>query len=172
MAWSSMPTLYKNRGVPLKRPVCAICVDRTRGRTEEVRLSNRVTVWLCAGHARTEFQTQRGGRDFVRTLAGVWRASGCLTVARDRARSAHLERLRGRPPRPRPGSYAWPDLRRRLESRYAGGATPLELEPQGARRPRGLSGPAAEQANATTLACATPVADTTAMTPRGRAPRG
>jgi hypothetical protein len=130
MAWSNLPTLYKNRGVPLKRPVCAICVDRTRGRTAEVRLSNRVSVWLCPGHARPEFQTQRGGRDFVRTLAGVWRANGCLTIARDRALEAHLERLRGRPPRPRPGSYTWPDLRRRLEARYAHGATPTQLEPQ------------------------------------------
>ncbi len=125
-----MPTWYKNRGVPLKRPVCAICVDRTRGRTEEVRLSNRVSVWLCEGHARPEFQTQRSGRDFVSTLAGVWRANGCLTVARDRALTAHLERLRGRPARPRPGSYAWPELRRRLESRYAGGATPARLARQ------------------------------------------
>jgi hypothetical protein len=45
---SALPTLYKARGLPsLKRPVCAICIDRTKGRTEEIRLGYRVTVWLC-----------------------------------------------------------------------------------------------------------------------------
>ena len=86
----ALPTLYKARNLPLKRPVCAICVDRTRGRTEEVRLGYRVTVWLCPGHAAQAFQTKRGGRDFVRTLMGVWQADGCLTVARHRALDAHL----------------------------------------------------------------------------------
>src|SRR2546421_378273 len=32
MALAYVPTLYKARNLPLKRPVCAICVDRTRGR--------------------------------------------------------------------------------------------------------------------------------------------
>ena len=45
------PTLSKARNLPLKRPVCAICIDRTSGRTEEIRLGYRVTVWLCPGHA-------------------------------------------------------------------------------------------------------------------------
>ena len=121
-----LPTLVKARNLPLKRPVCAICVDRTRGRTEEIRLGYRVTVWLCPGHASQAFQTKRGGRDFVRTLMGVWQANGCLTAARHRALDAHLAQLRGRPPRHRPGSYAWPDLRRRLEARYAQGAPPLD----------------------------------------------
>jgi len=36
-----------------------------------------------------------------------------------------LQQLRGpRPQRPRPGSYAWPDLRRSVEAGYAAGATP------------------------------------------------
>jgi hypothetical protein len=119
-----LPTLYKARDVPVKRPVCAICVERTRGWTQEVRLGYRVGVWLCLGHASPAFQTRRGGRDFVRTLMGVWQANGCLTAARERALDAHLGRLRGRPARLRPGSYAWPELRRRLEARYAAGAPP------------------------------------------------
>jgi hypothetical protein len=126
--WISPPTLYKARNVPHKQPVCAICVDRTRGRTERVRLTHRVSVWLCADHASAAFQTRRGGRDFVRTLAGVWKANDCLTAARDRALAAHLERLNEPPPqRRRPGSYSWPDLRRVLERRYAAGATPHQL---------------------------------------------
>ncbi len=121
----ALPTLYKARNLPLTRPVCAICVDRTRGRTEEVRLGYRVSVWLCPGHAAQAFQTKRGGRDFVRTLMGVWQANGCVTAARHRALDAHLAQLQGRPSRRRPGSYAWPQLRRRLEARYAQGAPPL-----------------------------------------------
>jgi hypothetical protein len=84
-----------------------------------------VSVWLCADHASHAFQTRRSGRDFVTTLAAVWTANDCLTTARDNALTAHLDRLRHpNPQRPRPGSYAWPDLRRRVEAGYAAGATP------------------------------------------------
>lgn len=117
-------TLYKARGVPAKQQVCAICVDRTRGRTQLVRLTHGVAVWLCGDHASREFQTMRGGRDFVLTLQRLWSAHGCLTSNRSKALTAHINRLRERPARPRPGSYAWPDLRRALERRFAGGATP------------------------------------------------
>jgi hypothetical protein len=128
--WISPPTLYKARNVPTKQPVCAICVDRTRGKTQRVRLTHRVSVWLCEAHASREFQSRRSGRDFVTTLAAVWKANDCLTIARDKALTAHLERLRGpEPQRPRPGSYAWPDLRRTLEARYAAGATPTDMTP-------------------------------------------
>jgi hypothetical protein len=57
---------------------------------------------------------------------GAWQAHGCLTQARHRALDAHLNQLRAHPPRPRPGSYAWPELRRRLEAHYATGAPPLD----------------------------------------------
>jgi hypothetical protein len=123
----ALPSLYKARGLPsLKRPVCAICIDRTRGRTEEIRLGYRVTVWLCPGHASHAFQTKRSGKDLVRTLMGVWQANGCMTQARHRALDAHLNQLRTPPPRHRPGSYAWPELRRHLEARYAQGAPPAD----------------------------------------------
>jgi hypothetical protein len=55
----SGPTLYKARGVPTKQPVCAICLDRTRGRTTRLDLGHGVHVWLCAPHASLEFQTHR-----------------------------------------------------------------------------------------------------------------
>jgi hypothetical protein len=130
MPWISPPTLYKARQVPTKQPVCAICVDRTRGKTQRVQLTHRVSVWLCADHASTQFQTRRGGRDFVSTLAGVWKANDCLTAARNKALTAHLQSQReATPQRPRPGSYAWPDLRRTVEAGYAAGATPREVAP-------------------------------------------
>jgi hypothetical protein len=119
-----LPTLYKARGVPNKQAVCAICVERTRGRTSVVRYGYGVTVWLCAGHASHEFQTQRSGRDVVLTLQRLWQAHGCLTAARRRALSAHLEACTAAAGRPRPGSYSWPDLRAEAERRFAAGTPP------------------------------------------------
>ncbi len=121
---AQLPTLYKARGVPNKQAVCAICVERTRGRTREVRYGYGVCVWLCEGHASPQFQTQRGGRDLVLTLQRLWQAHGMLTAARGRALSAHLAACRGPAARARPGSYCWPDLRAEAERRFAGGTGP------------------------------------------------
>jgi len=123
----SLPTLYKARGLSTKQPVCAICVERTRGRTQRVSLGYGVTVWLCQGHASSDFQTRRSGRDFVRTLSGIWKANGCLTSARSRALHAHLASLKTHPRRPQPGSYAWPELRKEVEAAYAEGLRPHHL---------------------------------------------
>jgi hypothetical protein len=128
---SYLPSLYKARKVPAKQPVCAICVDRTRGRTQRVGFGYGVEVWLCEGHASVAFLTQRSGRDLVLTLTGVWRASGCLTAARHRAMDAHLAALRARPRRSRPGSYAWPKMRLRAERAFA--ATYTNAEPPSRR---------------------------------------
>src|SRR5207245_2405355 len=110
-----LPSLYKARNVPTKQPVCAICVDRTRGKTQRVGFGYGVEVWLCAGHASAAFQRQRSGRDLVLTLTELWRANGCLTVARRKAMDAHVASLKPRPQRPRPGSYAWPRVRATAE---------------------------------------------------------
>ena len=123
------PTLYKARRVPTKLAVCGICADRTRGKTELVRLGYGVSVWLCQGHASRAFQTERSGRDFLLTLERLWHAHGCLTTNRSRALDAHLQRLRGRPPRPQHGSYAWPDTRRACEHAFANGAPPTSVAP-------------------------------------------
>jgi hypothetical protein len=116
-----LPTLYKARRVPTKQAVCAICADRTRGRTQELRLTHGVAVWLCEGHASRAFQTQRSGRDLVLTLQRLWRAHGCLTAARHKALQAHLAACRGAASRPRPGSYSWPTLRAEAEHHFAAG---------------------------------------------------
>jgi hypothetical protein len=62
-----LPSLYKARHIGKQNP-CAICVERTRGRTQRVTLGYGVQVWLCAGHASVEFLTHRSGRDLVVTL--------------------------------------------------------------------------------------------------------
>jgi hypothetical protein len=121
----AVPTLYKARGMSVKRPVCAICADRTRGLTVSVRLTRGVTVWLCEQHASPEFQTRRSGRDFVLTLQRLWGAHGCLTAARSRALSTHLAEMTERPRPPKPGSYSWPELRRLAEDEFAEGGPPL-----------------------------------------------
>jgi hypothetical protein len=112
-------TLYKARNVRTKQPVCAICVDRTRGRTERLDFGYGVAVWLCERHGAVEFLTRRGGGDIVATLQQLWTAHGCLTAARRKALESHLHSLRARSPRPLPGSYAWPAVRLRAEHAFA-----------------------------------------------------
>jgi hypothetical protein len=119
-----LATRYKARHIGKQNP-CAICIDRTRGRTQRVSFGYGVEVWLCAGHASVEFLTQRSGRDLVVTLSGIWHANGCMTAARHRALDAHLASLRSRPARRRPGSYAWPRVRVRVrcEQLFAAGTS-------------------------------------------------
>jgi hypothetical protein len=121
----AVPTLYKARGMSVKRPPCAICVDRTRGLTVSVRLTHGVTVWLCEAHASPEFQARRSGRDFVLTLQRLWGAHGCLTAARGRALMTHLAAMKERSGQPKPGSYSWVGLRRLAESEFAEGGPPM-----------------------------------------------
>jgi hypothetical protein len=119
-------TLYKARGMPTKGEVCAICVDRTRGKTAKLDLGRGVHVWLCQAHASDDFRRQRSGRDFVLTLHRLWSAHGCLTRPRSRALDDHLAAMRSEPapPRHRPGSYAWAGLRAEAERRFFDGEDP------------------------------------------------
>jgi hypothetical protein len=135
-----LPSLYKCRGVPLKSPVCAICLDRTRGRTLVRELTHGVKLSLCEGHHSVEFMRRNAGRDFAVTLMRTWRAHGCLTRARARALDAHLRAIRRMGTvvrRARPGSYAWPRLRSEAETCFARGdgtlATIARLREQHAR---------------------------------------
>jgi hypothetical protein len=119
-----LPTLYKCRGVPQRSPICAICLDRTRGATHIRELTHGVRVSLCEGHHSTAFMRSNAGRDFAVTLLRIWRAQGCLTRARSRALDAHLRAVRAlgtRITRARPGSYAWPKLRDEAERAFAHG---------------------------------------------------
>jgi hypothetical protein len=119
-----LPSLYKCRGVPLKSPICAICLDRTRGRTLVRELTHGVKLSLCQGHHSVEFMRRNAGRDFAVTLHRSWSAQGCLTRARSRALSTHLAAVRAIGTcitRARPGSYAWPRLRQEAEHCFARG---------------------------------------------------
>lgn len=122
-------TLYKARGMPTKGEVCAICVERTRGKTAKVDLGRGVQVWLCRDHASDEFRRRRSGRDFVLTLHRLWSAHGCLTKPRSRALDDHLAAMRSEPPalRHRPGSYAWANLRAEAEQRFFDGEDPARV---------------------------------------------
>jgi hypothetical protein len=117
-------SLYKARGVPVKMPLCAICTDRTRGKTFERQLTYGVKIWLCEGHHSVAFMRSNAGRDFAVTLMRIWRSQGCLTRSRSKALDAHLVTCKviGRAPtRRRPGSYAWPALRLEAEAAFARG---------------------------------------------------
>ena len=116
-------TLYK-AGLGRKRPVCAVCLDRTRGLTTKLNVGYGQHVWLCAEHSSKEFRWQRGGRDFALTLMKIWTASGGLTHLRGLAIESHLQRVArsAHPPDPRrPGSYSWPELRAEIDERLARG---------------------------------------------------
>jgi hypothetical protein len=111
-----------------KEPLCALCLTPTRERRTQVRLAHGVAVWLCPAHASPEFQRRRAGRDFAHTLGEAWRAAGTLTRRRERALAAHLARVTRRGgTRARPGSYAWPRLRREVEARAARGERPRAI---------------------------------------------
>ena len=104
-----------------KVPMCAICGGAGEGSRQEHRLTHGVSVWLCEAHRSDAFQRRRGGRDFVASLGAVWRAAGIGDRRHAAALTAHLRRVRGGDPRARPGSYAWPHLRREAERRFASG---------------------------------------------------
>ena len=117
-AMNTLPTLYKARNLPLKRPVCAICVDRTRrangGGAARVPRDRLAVPW-----ARGAGVSDQAGRERLRAdaLGGV--AGQRL---HDRRPAPGARRAPGQPCAVRPraggrGSYAWPKLRRRLEAR-------------------------------------------------------
>jgi hypothetical protein len=111
---------YKGERLGKKAP-CAICAGPGQGPRDVLRLAYGVGVMLCAFHRSHDFLTRRAGRDLVVSLGCVWDAAGCLTKARQRALTAFLTSIRPAPSPPLPGSYAWPDLRREIETLFAKG---------------------------------------------------
>jgi hypothetical protein len=116
-------SLYKGERLG-KRPPCLICMGPGRGERAPLYLPGGVAVWLCAAHRSADFLTRRARRDLATSLLRAWQAAGCWTGARGRALDAHRARLAGPPARALPGSYAWPELRREAERRFAAGEAP------------------------------------------------
>lgn len=113
------PSFYKLKSGYRNEP-CVLCMTLHRGPTTETYLAYRVTVFLCAEHASLEFRRQRGGRDFDLSMSLAFKAAGCFTENRKRALRYVWDQTRAReesdpPARPRPGSYAWPNLRSLVE---------------------------------------------------------
>mgnify|MGYP003500306306 CR=1 FL=1 len=122
-----MPISYYKGERLGKKPPCAICAGPGQGAREELRLTHGVSVWLCAFHRSLDFQTKRAGRDLVVSLSYVWGAAGCLNRSRRKALAAFMNSLRPAPSPPPPGSYAWPELRREIEARFAAGQSVSEV---------------------------------------------
>jgi len=141
-------SLYKGERLG-KRPPCLICMGPGQGERAQLHLPHGVSVWLCAAHRSSEFQARRAGRDLVASLLHAWGAAGCLTPARRRALDVHQARL-AVPPRARglPGSYAWPELRREAERRFAAGEAPSRVIRE---LRRGAAGSAAHPPSARTM---------------------
>lgn len=116
-------SLYKGARLG-SRPPCLLCMGPGTGERAPLRLSHGVSVWLCEAHRSPAFVRRRAGRDLVRSLMGAWEAAGCLSAARSAALDGLLAAIRGPAPRARPGSYAWPELRREAEARIAAGQEP------------------------------------------------
>lgn len=107
---------------------CALCGSED-GAAEHA-LTHGVRVTLCATHRSNEYLGDDGGHTIAGALENLWAASGCLTVRRRRALAAHPRRMSAavRPAaRKRPGSYAWPHVRRAAEDRFAAGEPPQRV---------------------------------------------
>lgn len=114
-----LPTFYKlgsgRRGAP-----CLLCMTRTPGPTSPFHIGFGEIVHLCEGHSSREFRRQRGGRDFYLSVSRALQAAGALTKTRDRGLRDLWNQTMSREQekvatRARPGSYAWPELRRIVE---------------------------------------------------------
>jgi hypothetical protein len=113
-------TLYKGPALG-KLPPCIICAGPGEGPRERLELTRGVVVWLCQAHRAPAFLCRRAGRDLAASLGALWSGAGCLTTRRRKALEDHLRRVRQRPAASLPGSYAWPELRREAERRFAAG---------------------------------------------------
>jgi hypothetical protein len=109
-------------------PPCVICGRGRRAERTLLHMTHRVKVWLCTTHADVSFLDAANGTTFVARLHAVWAAAGAVTPWRLAALRAHVRALRGYGTgRTRPGSYAWPELRREAEARFASGDDPVEV---------------------------------------------
>jgi hypothetical protein len=125
--WRRGPAvIYKGRGKgPAKHPRCIACFPKSVA-GQEVPLKRGVRLVLCADHRDVRFLHSRGGRDFLAATSALFRSLGLTGRRYHDALMAFLDEVRdtARPtPRHRPGSYAWPELRRDAERAWRQGAS-------------------------------------------------
>jgi len=120
-----MPQIQTEAPAAVPPAICALCGHGGRGDVAQHHLTHGVTVWLCGPHRSPGYLRRRRGRTFTDRLEANWRANG--TATRRRIAALHTHRRRITHPataRPAPGSYAWPNLRKEAERRFAGGEPP------------------------------------------------
>jgi hypothetical protein len=107
---------------------CVVCGHGGRGQARVRFLPHGIHVWLCAAHGTVGFMTRDGGREFARRLQVRWQSSEEFGPRRRASLSAHLERVRRLGGAlDKPGSHAWPRLRREAERRFAAGDDPATV---------------------------------------------
>jgi hypothetical protein len=118
--------IYKGRGRgPAKHPRCIACFPKSVA-GQVVPLSRGVSIVLCADHRDPAFLHSRGGRDFLAATGALFRGLGLSGRRWQEALSTFLDDVRatrGPTPRRRPGSYAWPGVRRRAEEVWNAGGS-------------------------------------------------
>jgi hypothetical protein len=125
--WRRGPAvIYKGRGKgPAKHPRCLACFPKSVA-GQEVPLRRGVRLVLCADHRDARFLHSRGGRDFLAATGALFRSLGLTGRRYHDALLSFLDDVRdtSKPtPRMRPGSYAWPELRRDAEQAWQAGAS-------------------------------------------------
>lgn len=104
---------------------CVLCGHAGRGDVAPFHMTHGIAVLLCRAHREPRFLRRRRGRIFTERLHAAWRAAGAVNQRRLSALATHQRRMHPAPPkRRRPGSYAWPNLRRLAETRFAAGEAP------------------------------------------------
>jgi hypothetical protein len=104
-------------------------------------MTHRVVIWLCSKHGSERFLAQDRGKRFAAKVHAAWAAGGSITPWRLAALRAHIRRFHGiGGNRDQPGSYAWPELRREAERRFAAGDDPRTVIDE--LRSRYCAGPA------------------------------
>ena len=100
-------------------PHCVICGHSGRGEAAAFHMTHGIVVWLCPAHRQPRFLRRKRGRVFAERLHAAWLSAGRATRRHIAALAAHQRRVTPEPAaRERPGSYAWPKLRRTAEERF------------------------------------------------------
>jgi hypothetical protein len=107
---------------------CGICGHGRRGEAHVRFLPHGLHVWLCQTHGSLAFITRDGGREFARRLQIRWQSNEEFGPRRRLALTAHVERIRRLGgASDKPGSHAWPRLRKEAERRFAAGDDPTTV---------------------------------------------